>query len=145
MRMGTAQISRYIQNTLLALFVAWGTLFAVEYVTERNAPQPLAAEDIPELALHFIKKASKEGLRAKRIDDQAMALMLTHDWPGNVRELENMIRRLLVLVDDDVIKSNHINAVLTIDPNEKQPENSHQNQLGKVAQPLEAFHVDPSQ
>ena len=97
------------------------------------------AEDIPELALHFIKKASKEGLRAKRIDDQAMALMLTHDWPGNVRELENMIRRLLVLVDDDVIKSNHINAVLTIDPNEKQPENSHQNQrLMDVA----ALHIN---
>ena len=97
------------------------------------------AEDIPELALHFIKKASKEGLRAKRIDDQAMALMLTHDWPGNVRELENMIRRLLVLVDDDVIKSNHINAVLTIDPNEKQPKNSHQNQrLMDVA----ALHIN---
>ena len=77
------------------------------------------AEDIPELATHFIKKAAKEGLRAKKIDDQAMALMLNHQWPGNVRELENMIRRLLVLVDDDVIKSNHIQEVLTLDQSQQ--------------------------
>ena len=97
------------------------------------------AEDIPELAKHFIKKASKEGLRAKNIDDQAMGLMLAHDWPGNVRELENMIRRLLVLVDDEVIKSNHINAVLTLDPSEKQPENGHQ---GQRLMDVAALHIN---
>jgi two-component system nitrogen regulation response regulator GlnG len=26
-----------------------------------------------------------------------------HDWPGNIRELENLMRRLAVLVRDDVI------------------------------------------
>ena len=97
------------------------------------------AEDIPELAQHFIKKASKEGLRAKRIDDQAMALMLTHDWPGNVRELENMIRRLLVLIDDEVIKSHHINSVLTLDPGGLQPENEHQ---GQRLMDVAALHIN---
>ena len=86
------------------------------------------AEDIPELSQHFIKKASKEGLRAKTIDDQAMTLMLTHYWPGNVRELENMIRRLLVLVDDDVIKSHHIHEVLTLDQPTKLADEGHQSQ-----------------
>ena len=97
------------------------------------------AEDIPELTQHFIKKASKEGLRAKQIDDQAMALMLAHDWPGNVRELENMIRRLLVLVDDEVIKSNHINTVLTLDPSSQQPENNYQ---GQRLMDVAALHIN---
>ena len=97
------------------------------------------AEDIPELTQHFIKKASKEGLRAKNIDDQAMGLLLAHDWPGNVRELENMIRRLLVLVDDEVIKSNHINAVLTLDPSDQPAGNGHQ---GQRLMDVAALHIN---
>jgi DNA-binding NtrC family response regulator len=39
----------------------------------------------------------------KSFSDDAMESMIKYDWPGNIRELENVIERLTVLVEDDVI------------------------------------------
>ena len=33
-----------------------------------------------------------------------MELMVKYDWPGNIRELENMIERLSVLVENDIVE-----------------------------------------
>lgn len=46
-----------------------------------------------------------------------MVSLKRHDWPGNVRELENLVRRLLVLVDDDVIDQKHLDLALLTDGN----------------------------
>lgn len=58
-------------------------------------------EDIPELALHFLKKFSRE--TKKQFDgfsEAAMEAMLSYSWPGNVRELENAIERACVIGKD---------------------------------------------
>lgn len=61
-------------------------------------------EDIPQLAEHFIAKASrKSGTRVKSISAEARACLQTYDWPGNVRELENAIERAMVLGSGGVI------------------------------------------
>lgn len=59
--------------------------------------------DIALLSQHFLDKAAAEGLPRKGISSGAVARLAEHDWPGNVRELENLMRRLAVLVRDDVI------------------------------------------
>ncbi len=61
------------------------------------------AADIGLLAQHFLDRAAAEGLPRKGISAAAIARLTDHDWPGNVRELENLMRRLAVLVRDDVI------------------------------------------
>lgn len=71
-----------------------------------NVP-PLRArmEDIPFLAMHFVKKLSAElGSVAKQITPAALDRLLTHRWPGNVRELENTIERSLVLAASEVLE-----------------------------------------
>jgi len=60
--------------------------------------------DIPLLINFFIKKFQKG--REKTITaltPEAMDCMLEYDWPGNVRELENMIKRLIVLCDNQTV------------------------------------------
>ncbi len=60
--------------------------------------------DIPLLINFFITKFQKG--REKTITaltPEAMDCMLEYDWPGNVRELENMIKRLIVLCDNQTV------------------------------------------
>jgi two-component system nitrogen regulation response regulator NtrX len=55
-------------------------------------------EDIPELVRYFVKQLSvASGLQPRRIGDDAIAVLQSHDWPGNVRQLRNNVERLLIL------------------------------------------------
>ena len=57
-------------------------------------------EDIPELAAHFIEGFNKsQGLPARELSDEAIAMLQTMSWPGNVRQLKNVIERVLILGD----------------------------------------------
>jgi formate hydrogenlyase transcriptional activator len=56
------------------------------------------AEDIPALALHFMKKyAAKMGRLVSKIPSETMRALMSWPWPGNVRELENFIERSVIL------------------------------------------------
>jgi len=58
-------------------------------------------DDIPLLVDHFMSRlAASSGLQSRRVGDEAMAALQTHDWPGNVRQLRNNVERLLILGSD---------------------------------------------
>lgn len=60
--------------------------------------------DILLLAHHFAEESSKELARPKpRFSDKALEILKNYYWPGNVRELENVIKRLVVMTEDDLI------------------------------------------
>lgn len=61
-------------------------------------------DDIILLSNHFLEKHSKEiGITTPSLSDNAITAMKKYNWPGNVRELENMIQRLLIMTDVQVI------------------------------------------
>lgn len=70
------------------------------------------ADDIAELTKHLLAKAAGEGLAEKPLTPEAIKCLEKYDWPGNVRELENVLRRVLLLVDEKVIDAHHITAHL---------------------------------
>jgi two-component system nitrogen regulation response regulator NtrX len=60
-------------------------------------------EDVPELIEFFMDQiSSATGLPKRRIADDAMAVLQSHDWPGNVRQLRNNVERLMILTGGDV-------------------------------------------
>lgn len=60
--------------------------------------------DIVLLATHFAERFAEEFNRPQaRFSRQAMAVLRHYDWPGNVRELENVVQRLVLMTDGDVI------------------------------------------
>ncbi len=68
------------------------------------APLRERAEDIAPLAEAFLARfAAEEGRRFTGFDNDAMRLLQDYGWPGNVRELANVIRRIVVLDDGDVV------------------------------------------
>jgi two-component system nitrogen regulation response regulator NtrX len=59
-------------------------------------------EDVPELVRYFVQTISvASGLPARRLGEDAMAVLQSHDWPGNVRQLRNNVERLMILVGGD--------------------------------------------
>jgi len=68
----------------------------------RVPPLSERREDIPELVRNFVQAVSMaSGLTPRRIGEDAMAVLQSHDWPGNVRQLRNNIERLMILVGGD--------------------------------------------
>ncbi|WP_298440773.1 nitrogen regulation protein NR(I) [uncultured Ferrimonas sp.] len=62
------------------------------------------SEDIPALALHFLRSAAKElGGEPKRISNDAMQVLQCFSWPGNVRQLENACRWMTVMASGQEI------------------------------------------
>ena len=77
--------------------------FRLNVVPIRLPPLRERADDIPDLARHFLNTAEREGLPAKTIEPGAIEAMQRYRWPGNVRELENLIRRLTALYPQETI------------------------------------------
>jgi len=92
------------------------------------------AEDIPQIALHFLRQYSE--LYQKRVEDiqpGAMALLQSYSWPGNVRELENVIQRAIIVASDDTIREQdlplNIQSESVVNIGDYQPVNSFERQL----------------
>ncbi len=67
-------------------------------------------EDIPTLAVHFLKRYAEEfGRSVRGFSQQAMEALQAYRWPGNVRELENEVQRLVIQAEgDQFIEPHHL-------------------------------------
>jgi DNA-binding NtrC family response regulator len=98
-------------------------------------------DDIPELALHFLKLyAQRCGKPTPQVDDDALAAFKCHSWPGNIRELENVIERAVVVAEGTLITLSDLppELVRSVDgkvngdwPEEIQPESEAQQHRGR--------------
>jgi transcriptional regulator with PAS, ATPase and Fis domain len=72
-------------------------------------------EDIPLLARHFLSHfATRYNKKAiKGFSPEAEELMMSYNWPGNVRELKNLVERIVVLENTEIIQSKHLPMWLT--------------------------------
>jgi DNA-binding NtrC family response regulator len=60
--------------------------------------------DIALLADHFLRVyCAANHVPLKRIDAEAMEILEEHPWPGNVRELENVVQRVVLMSEGQVI------------------------------------------
>jgi len=62
-------------------------------------------DDILLLVNHFANKLAQEfGKPTQTFSDNALQVLKDYNWPGNVRELENVIQRLVVMTDSELIE-----------------------------------------
>jgi DNA-binding NtrC family response regulator len=61
-------------------------------------------DDIPRLAYHFLRLfCRKTGKRITGFGDEALEMLANYLWPGNVRQLKNVVERLVIMSDHDVL------------------------------------------
>lgn len=61
-------------------------------------------DDLPVLIEHFLDRFSESlGRSRPRLTPEAMRRLVAYDYPGNIRELENVVQRLVALVEGPVI------------------------------------------
>ena len=60
-------------------------------------------KDIKALVDYFTEKFNVTYKLSKAVSPEAMEVLKDFDWPGNIRELENVIERLMISSDDEVI------------------------------------------
>ena len=71
------------------------------------------AEDISDLAEHFVQKFCGQTGRSLSITDGAMRLLENYSWPGNVRELEHTIERAVALETSDAVQPERLPERIT--------------------------------
>lgn len=87
--------------------------YRLNVVTLSLPPLRDRVEDIPLLAMHFLKKfASKNGKQVKGFTPEAMDRLLKYPWPGNVRELENGVERAVVLFAGEYIREQDLPSAI---------------------------------
>jgi two-component system nitrogen regulation response regulator NtrX len=70
-------------------------------------------EDIPALAAHFAAQIVKQnGWKDITFSPEALQALQAHAWPGNIRELRNVVERLLLFAEDDIITPATVHAAL---------------------------------
>jgi transcriptional regulator with PAS, ATPase and Fis domain len=78
--------------------------YRLNVITVDLPPLRQRKEDIPLLVAHFAQKYSEENEKPlRRVDNEALRLLVNYSWPGNVRELENVLERAVVLSADTLI------------------------------------------
>src|SRR5579862_5308677 len=65
--------------------------------------------DIPLLVDHFLRVyCAANNTPLKRLDPEVMHILEEDAWPGNIRELENLVQRLVLMVDGPTVKVHHL-------------------------------------
>jgi two-component system response regulator AtoC len=61
-------------------------------------------EDLIPLVDHFVTKfATKYRRTVTHIAPEVIAVFSSYDWPGNIRELENVLERMMVMSEEDIL------------------------------------------
>jgi DNA-binding NtrC family response regulator len=93
-----------------------GLLEAIAVVRIDLAPLRQRAQDIPLLAMHFLKDACRRAdTPPKTFSRSALTLLAALPWPGNAAELRSLTERLAVLVQRGVILLEDVLANVRLD------------------------------
>ncbi|MBN2686302.1 MAG: sigma-54-dependent Fis family transcriptional regulator [Pontiellaceae bacterium] len=91
-------------------------LYRLNTINIHIPPLRKRLEDIPLLALHFLKRyAVKYRKTVTAFDDTAMQVLLFYPWPGNVRELDHTIERAVLMADGTIVRSDRLGLCAATD------------------------------
>ncbi|MDH4317821.1 MAG: nif-specific transcriptional activator NifA [Desulfobulbaceae bacterium] len=111
-------------NRSLEKEVQGGTFRADLYYRLNVVPVHLPAlrerrEDTPLLLDHFLQASNLENKREVSLSRETLQFLVDYDWPGNVRELRNLIERLVIMTDRDMVRVSDLPSFMLAEPERK--------------------------
>jgi DNA-binding NtrC family response regulator/NADPH:quinone reductase-like Zn-dependent oxidoreductase len=99
-------------------------------------------DDVEALANYFLVKFGESyGIYNKRFSVSALTFLKNYDWPGNVRELENLVQRLILFTEGNVIEQEdvlfHLGCKESLAPGNGKGENCAPLSLSRLVDNLE--------
>ena len=83
--------------------------YRISVFTLELPPLRERGEDVILLAEYFLRKFSEEYKKeCKVLSDEAKEILMRYSWKGNVRELKNLMERIVILCDSEVVKPEHL-------------------------------------
>jgi two-component system response regulator AtoC len=78
--------------------------YRLNVVTVQLPPLRDRKDAVPLLVDHFLQKNNQQyNKNVRALSPSTMAIFMQYHWPGNVRELENMVRRMVVLGNEQAV------------------------------------------
>ena len=74
-------------------------------------------EDIIPLANYFLEKFNRKYQSAKLFAPETLQIFYQYHWPGNVRQLQNIIERLVIMTDKEIISPFDLPTDFKVEPN----------------------------
>jgi two-component system response regulator AtoC len=78
--------------------------YRLKVVTIQVPPLRERKEEIPILARTFVRRFNEENQRQVTLSPESLRLLGEYSWPGNIRELENMMKRVVVLESEELLR-----------------------------------------
>src|SRR3954454_20252374 len=80
--------------------------YRINVVNLHLPPLRERASDVPELVSYFLEYYNRKyNCRAKALSGEMMSVLRKYHWPGNIRELENLVKRYVILGNEEVISA----------------------------------------
>src|SRR3954447_10556816 len=80
--------------------------YRINVVNLHLPPLRERAADIPQLVDYFLEYHNRKyNCRAKPLSGELMITLRKYHWPGNIRELENLVKRYVILGNEEVISA----------------------------------------
>jgi two-component system, NtrC family, response regulator AtoC len=90
--------------------------YRLDAITVHLPPLRERPEDVPVLAAHFLHVAAHEfGRKFAGVAPEAVGLLSAYRWPGNVRELRAVVTRVVLMHDEDLLRTAHLPSELVAD------------------------------
>ncbi|TMS59451.1 sigma-54-dependent Fis family transcriptional regulator [Imbroritus primus] len=94
--------------------------YRLNVITIQVPPLRERGRDIELLAEHFLRAHSRRTSSRYTMRRDFIEALMAHDWPGNIRELENLIERVVILADSEMLTRDDL-AELTLNERRSGP------------------------
>lgn len=115
-----AATNRNLEHEIMIGHLREDFYYYLNVVPIKLAPLRTHVEDIPELLNYYINYfVDQEGLSYRHFTLAAQNRLRNYHWPGNIRELKNLVKRLLIINNDEEITSEEVEVAIRVTTNNK--------------------------